>query len=233
MGVLALVNHFGTFLLFLAMVLLIVSSITAPTVNSLSLFSVNLGSDSGDISFGTFGYCVHDVRGRGCSRTSIGYSPTSILREVDGTDFSDWTESTSKALTNVMILHPIGAGIAFVGFALSLGSSFFGSFLSSLVAGITFVVTVAALACDFVWMDLVRRRINRRDNGGNPDSHAYYDAALWCVLASAICSLLATIILFFTCCTGRVNRKRAERRKADYHSPPAVAHTRHHWWQRR
>ncbi|EEY14311.1 conserved hypothetical protein [Verticillium alfalfae VaMs.102] len=133
MGVLALVNHFGTFLLFLAMVLLIVSSITAPTVNSLSLFSVNLGSDSGDISFGTFGYCVHDVRGRGCSRTSIGYSPTSILREVDGTDFSDWTESTSKALTNVMILHPIGAGIAFVGFALSLGSSFFGSFLSSLL----------------------------------------------------------------------------------------------------
>ncbi|KAF3357831.1 hypothetical protein VdG1_05496 [Verticillium dahliae VDG1] len=193
MGVLALVNHFGTFLLFLAMVLLIVSSITAPTVNSLSLFSVNLGSDSGDISFGTFGYCVHDVRGRGCSRTSIGYSPTSILREVDGTDFSDWTESTSKALTNVMILHPIGAGIAFVGFALSLGSSFFGSFLS----------------------------------------HAYYDAALWCVLASAICSLLATIILFFTCCTGRVNRKRAERRKADYHSPPAVAHTRRRWWQRR
>ncbi|KAM0567130.1 hypothetical protein ACHAP9_006649 [Verticillium nonalfalfae] len=227
MGVLALVNHFGTFLLFLAMVLLIVSSITAPTVNSLSLFSVNLGSDSGDISFGTFGYCVHDVRGR------IGYSPTSILREVDGTDFSDWTESTSKALTNVMILHPIGAGIAFVGFALSLGSSFFGSFLSSLVAGITFVVTVAALACDFVWMDLVRRRINRSDNGGNPDSHAYYDAALWCVLASAICSLLATIILFFTCCTGRVNRKRAERRKADYHSPPAVAHTRRRWWQRR
>lgn len=62
MGVLSLVNHFGTFLLFVAMVLLIVASISAPTVSSISLFTVNLGGGgSGEITFGTFGYCVRGL----------------------------------------------------------------------------------------------------------------------------------------------------------------------------
>lgn len=134
-----------------------------------------------------------------------------------------------------MILHPVGAAITFIGFILSIGSSFFGSFLSSLVAGSAFIVTLVALICDWVWMALVRNIINNHEEHdaefSNRNINAHYDAALWCVLVACVCSLIASVILFFTCCAGRRNRSRAERAKVDYHSPPAATHRRR-WWSR-
>lgn len=51
-------HHIGTFLLFSATVLLIITCISAPVVNDLALLKVDLGNNHRDkISFGTFGYC--------------------------------------------------------------------------------------------------------------------------------------------------------------------------------
>lgn len=57
MGILSLVNHFGTFLLLVATILLVVASISAPTVDRISFLTVALGG-SGEITFGSFGWCV-------------------------------------------------------------------------------------------------------------------------------------------------------------------------------
>jgi len=56
-------HHVGTFLLFAASILLLVTTITAPVVTNLSILYVNLGSSS--ITYGTFGYCVQGVASQG------------------------------------------------------------------------------------------------------------------------------------------------------------------------
>lgn len=230
MGLLSFVNHFGTFLLFVATILLIVTSISAPTVDRISFLTVDLGSESGEITFGTFGWCVRGGANDQCSSAQIGYNPADVISRFEGSDYSNARENTAEALTNVMILHPIAAGISFIAFILSIGTSFFGSFMASLVALSAFVVTLVALVCDWVWMAIVRNNVNSSDDGGNPAASADYAAALWLALVAAICTLIASIILFFTCCAGRRNRSRAERSKAEYHSPPAT--TRRRWWSR-
>ena len=61
-------HHIGTFLLFVATILLIVTCISAPVVHDLGLMKVELGGSNRaaahtTITFGTFGYCVNDVNG--------------------------------------------------------------------------------------------------------------------------------------------------------------------------
>lgn len=59
-------HHVGTFLLLVATALLLVTTITAPVVNDISIMRVQLSnrtsSSRSAVSFGTFGYCVLNVR---------------------------------------------------------------------------------------------------------------------------------------------------------------------------
>lgn len=66
MGIGRATHHFGTVLLFAAVGLLIVADVTAPVVNDLALFRVNLGDSNNlgsSITFGTFGYCIRNYLG--------------------------------------------------------------------------------------------------------------------------------------------------------------------------
>jgi hypothetical protein len=51
------IHHIGTFLLFAASILLIVTCISAPVVHHISLMRVELPGFK-DVNFGTFGWCV-------------------------------------------------------------------------------------------------------------------------------------------------------------------------------
>ncbi|KAI1442644.1 pali-domain-containing protein [Annulohypoxylon stygium] len=219
-------HHIGTFLLFAATVLLIITDISAPVVNSISMLKIDLNGDSSSssfnsnndrnpsITFGTFGYCVRDTLASGqdfCSKSEVGYDPVSIVEEnLNGLSFSDATEDSSKALTRVMILHPIATGLAFIAFLLALGAGVVGSFLASLVSLLTFVVTLIALVCDFVAFAIIKNRIN--DNA-DVSATASWGAASWTILVSAICSFLATFVVFFTCCSARMHSRRERRVK--------------------
>ena len=61
MAVTGFFHHIGTFLLLVATVLLIITTISAPVVNDIALLKVTLSnatdSHYSEISFGTFGYC--------------------------------------------------------------------------------------------------------------------------------------------------------------------------------
>lgn len=50
-------HHVGTFLLFAASILLLITTISAPVVDHFSLLKVSLTNDS-SVSFGTFGHCI-------------------------------------------------------------------------------------------------------------------------------------------------------------------------------
>ncbi|KAK2021141.1 pH-response regulator [Colletotrichum zoysiae] len=238
MAVTGFIHHFGSFLLLVATILLVVTSISAPVVHDISLLTVKLGETSAgrEITFGTFGWCVIGGSADGsdqCSRSSIGYSPADIIGEADATQFSSWSSDAADALTRVMILHPIAAGVSFIAFVLSVGAGMFGSLFAALVSGTAFLITIVALICDWVALATIRRKVNRDDNGADA-GYAYYGVALWTLLAAAICLLIGTVIVFFTCCSGRLHKRRQQRAKVDNYSPPATHTTykRRRWWQR-
>jgi hypothetical protein len=58
-------HHIGTFLLFVAAILLLVTTISAPVVGDIAILKVMLTNKTdirnSSVTFGTFGYCVLDV----------------------------------------------------------------------------------------------------------------------------------------------------------------------------
>jgi len=238
MAVTGFIHHFGSFLLLAATILLIITTISAPVVHHISLLTVKLGQSSAgrEITFGTFGWCVIDGSADGsdqCSRSSVGYSPADIIGEADATQLGAWSSDAVEALTRVMILNPIAAGVSFIAFVLSVGAGMFGSFFAALVSGTAFLITIVALICDWVMLATIRRKVNG-DNNGDDGSYAHYGVALWTLLAAAICLLIGTVVVFFTCCSGRLHKRRQQRAKAENFSPPATQTTyrRRRWWQR-
>ncbi|KAJ9156522.1 pH-response regulator protein palI/prr-5 [Pleurostoma richardsiae] len=231
MAVTGFFHHMGTFLLLVATALLIVTDISAPVVNDLGILKVDLAnatsSHHSKVSFGTFGYCYLDTLAGPdfCSHSHVGYRPARIMTTVEGTDFSHYSDTTTHTLTKVMILHPIATGIVFLAFVLAVGAGFFGSLLAAFTALLAFVVTVVVLVCDFVLFSIIRSNVNDDGTG----SHAYYAAGIWTLLVSAVCSLLGTVVIFFTCCSARMHRQRRVRttKEVDGYAPPA---TRRRWF---
>lgn len=236
MAVTGFIHHIGTFLLLVATILLIITSISAPVVNDIGLLKVKLSNATNDhyseVSFGTFGYCVLNTADDSrdvCSGHTIGYRPADVLTNIEETSYSNYSRKITHGLTKVMILHPVAAGIAFLAFLMALGSGFFGSLLAAITSLVTFVVTVVVLICDFVLFAIIRDNVNGRNNG----SHAYYSVGIWTVLVAGICSLLGAIIVFFTCCSARLHKRRNRHTstvpKSDY-GAPATTRRRRRWF---
>ncbi|KAI1186161.1 pali-domain-containing protein [Nemania serpens] len=214
------IHHIGTFFLFAATVLLIITDISAPVVSDISILKVELGTnrrstlfkDDDDniptITFGTFGYCTSGVADSGCSSSRIGYDPVAVIQHsVNDVSFSTYAHDTARSLTKVMVLHPVATGLAFISFALSLGAGFVGSFLAALGAFITFVVVLVVVVTDFVSFAIVRSAVN----DSSSSVVASWGPAAWTTLVAAILCLLATVILLFTCCSARIHRRRESR----------------------
>ncbi|KAF7563458.1 hypothetical protein G7046_g659 [Stylonectria norvegica] len=234
MGVGRFVHHFGTFLLLAATVLLIIVDISAPVVNDISLLKVNLAaSRKGDqVTFGTFGYCIHDVDGSNdeCTKSMIGYNPAKVMKSLEGTSFGEISENTPKGLTRVMVLHPVATGLTFIAFLLCLTSGTVGSLMASIVAALAFIVILVALICDFVGLGIIKRKVDRDAS----TSHATWGVAIWLLLASAAATLAATVIVFFTCCASRARRRRESSKMETFsqqQSPPVTQ--KRHFWQRK
>jgi hypothetical protein len=139
------------------------------------------------------------------------------MSAIDGTEFSDYAEDTTRALTKAMILHPIACGINFIAFLLALGAGMVGSLLASLVALLAFLTTAVACIIDFVLFSIVKSNVN--DRGEETGSGAYYSAAAWTILVSAVCSLAGAVLVFFTCCSARMHRRRGVAPKSDFGEP--------------
>lgn len=156
-----------------------------------------------------------------CSQSTLGYSPAFVMNQVDNTQFSEYAERTTRSLTKAMILHPIACGLNFIAFMLALGAGMVGSLLAAMVALLAFLTTVVIMIIDFVLFSIIKSNVNDDGTNANP----YYASAAWTILVSAICSLLGTIIVFFTCCSGRLHRRRsamAPKNEVDGYAPPAT-----------
>lgn len=136
--------------------------------------------------------------------------------------------NTASGLTRVMVLHPVGAVLSFAGFLLAvIGTHVFSSFIASVLSGITFIVTVVALACDFTSLSIVHHRVN--EVRGNK---ATYGSALWCVVAALVSSFFATIIVFLSCCASRRSKNKPAEIKQEGGFADSTVPKRK-FWQRR
>ncbi|CAK7235849.1 hypothetical protein SBRCBS47491_009435 [Sporothrix bragantina] len=203
-------HHIGSFLLFAATILLLVVTISAPVVNNISLLKVEANDVSSGsnpaITFGTFGYCsINNGGADACSPKKVGYNPAAVVTAADvSTSFSTASEDSTKALTRVMILHPIATGVAFIAFLLAVGAGVVGSFLGAFVSLLTFIITAVVLITDFVLFHIIKDHVNDSNSGAK----AKYGVAIWLLLVAAICSLLGTLVVFFSCCSARMHRQR-------------------------
>lgn len=215
---------------------MLVTTISAPVVNRLSLLRVTLNNGTSvrhsSASFGTFGYCILDAAADNgdssmdwCSGRHIGYSPAYVVAASEGTDFSAASSNTADGLTRAMVLHPVACAIAFIAFLLAILPGVVGSLAGSITAFIAFVLSLVAMAVDFTWCGIIRNHVNDQKNG---DAEAHFDAAIWCILAATsrctpfspcynLHAKIITVLLFFgmfivlfTCCANR-RAKRRER----------------------
>jgi len=229
-----MLHHVGTFLLFAAGILLLVTTITAPVIGDLPILKVMLTNftdiRNSSVIFGTFGHCILDVPPIKtdqdfCFPKTIGYEPASIMAQIDGTGFSTASGDTANGLTKVMILHPIACGISFIAFLLAIGSGFCGSLLASLVSAVAFIVTLVVMATDFVSFGIIKNAVNNDGSG----SRAYYSTGMWTLLAAMIVLFFATIIVFFSCFSSRRERRTG---KVDPAYANGTTTTRRRFWQR-
>ncbi|KAJ7075671.1 actin cortical patch SUR7/pH-response regulator pali [Mycena belliarum] len=202
--------HAGTFLIFSGMVLLIVASISAPTVSKINFLQVHTANNASTVNFGTLGYCVANPGENSCTPTGVGYRIADEIQAVGIDAFSRAKAVSLHGLTQGLILHQIGAGIAAIAFLMALCSHRIGYLFASAVAFIAFLFSLAALILDFVLFGSVRSHV-RDDNGS-----AKFGNAIWIVLAATIVLFLASIATCFACVTARKRRRSASTKGATY-----------------
>lgn len=203
MGLLTILNYVASFLLLVSFILLLVTTISAPTVNSLALLRVKTAGDE-HVNFGTFGYCVIRSGADACTGADVGYNAGGFLNAFIGANFGSGSRGTIRVLTRAMILHPLACVLAFFAFAASAASSVCGAIVAMMLAMSTFLLTIIAMACDFAWARLIRSRVNDNNFQG---STAEYRECIWFVLVSALFTLIASMLLLVSCCSSR-NRNR-------------------------
>jgi len=177
--------HVGTFLLLVAAACLLVATISAPTIHSISFLKITGGG--ADTTLGALGSCVGDA----CSGSHIGYAITRVA--------GNYHNGGIDNLTRALVLHPIITGIAFIAFFVALTSHCIGFLFASLIAAIACALTFVTMIIDFVIFGSVKSHIN--GNGGG--RLASFGPAIWLTLAAFIILFVATFATCIACVTDR------------------------------
>ncbi|KAF7307808.1 hypothetical protein MKEN_01140900 [Mycena kentingensis (nom. inval.)] len=195
--------HVGTFLIFVAFGLLIVTSISAPTVAKIDFLHIALNNGS-SVHFGSLGFCLVNPDGNSCTPTGVGYRIADEISALGVDPFNGAQAGTLHGLTQAFVLHQLAAGISGIALLLALASHRLGYLFASAVAFLAFLVATAVMIIDFVAFGSVRHHVN--DNGGG----ATFGNAIWCVLAASITLFFASIATCFACITGRRRQRTAK-----------------------
>lgn len=158
----------------IALAFLILATITAPVVSSLSL------AEADDLKYGVFGYC--STTNSTCSDATFPYKVSSL------TTSTDWKmdDNARDTLAKILIVTPIAAGFTLLSLLFNLFAHFraFGSSLAFYLIGFFFTLIAffaAALTCIVVFL-------------------LFYPNVSWCawiLIPAAILNLFAVPLMFF------------------------------------
>ncbi|KAI0315656.1 SUR7/PalI family-domain-containing protein [Amylostereum chailletii] len=190
-----------------ATILLAIVSFCVPWIKSVYFLKASLQVEgiSGNITFGTLGYCTELSNGTTCSKPAVGYQ-LDINQLVGNNTSVDIPDVLVKWITYVLVLHIVAlvfaAGSALFGLLAHI-REFSMTCLSTCVSGFGAVVTLVAFIFDLAFFFTAKARINDV-NGG----HAEMGNAIWLTLA-------AWLLLFFSGCFYCVGRCCINRRPRD------------------
>ncbi|GAA5868181.1 hypothetical protein JCM8547_003371 [Rhodosporidiobolus lusitaniae] len=211
----------GTIVVLAATVLLILVSVSTPLIKGLYFLKANLdisvGSTdiSGDVTLGTWGYCVSGT----CTDPKLGYSlDIASLFDVDGEVLGIKTNSVLKWITYLLILHPIAAAFGLVSVLFGLLAhmhNFAGTALTTCFASFAATIGFLAFIFDIVVFVIAKKRIGSSSGG----TQAELGNAIWMTLAASILYTLSGCFFGFGAC---VIRKRRAGREASEKNRPVV-----------
>ncbi|KAJ7153565.1 hypothetical protein C8R43DRAFT_1126842 [Mycena crocata] len=184
--------HLGTFLLFAATGLLIVASISAPTIAQIEFLHVGVANGS-SVNFGSLGFCILTRDDNLCTPTALGYKIADEISAIGFGDISDASATSLHGLTEAFILHQIAAGIAGMAFLMAACSDRLGYLFASLVAFFAFLISLAAVIIDFIVFGFIRNHVNKMDGS------AAFGKAIWMVLAATAVLFIGSIATCFAC----------------------------------
>ncbi|GAA5973334.1 hypothetical protein JCM11641_003077 [Rhodosporidiobolus odoratus] len=207
-------HTFGSFLLFVASILLLVATITAPVINDIALAKAKftIGGTSANINLGVLGYCVMsnlDGGADACSSTGTGYNLPPIivsLAEATGT-ISDSTESAIHAVTTALVLHPVACGVSFLAFIIAGCSDRLGYLFAALVAAFAAIIALICMILDLVLFYVVKKYLQHN----NLPVDISYSTGTWLTVAAFACLFVGVFATACACITDRRHRRRSEK----------------------
>lgn len=207
-----IIHWIGVVFIFIASILLLVTTISAPVIGDIAILKVMLTNHTdirnSSVTFGTFGHCILDVPPIQtdqdfCFPKVIGYKPAEIMEEIDHTTFSRASSDSADALTNALVLHPVACGLAFIAGICALGGVM-GGLIGTMIAAVAWIITLVVMAIDFAAFGIIKNHVNSDGSG----SHAYYSVGIWTVLAATVLLFFGMVLVFFTCCSERRKSRR-------------------------
>ncbi|CAL1711370.1 unnamed protein product [Somion occarium] len=193
-------------------VLFLLVALSIPIIKAIYLFVFDFGTQptqpptsiATDIRFGVWGFCasselnlptVFGNDGR-CTPAHLGYNIPQDLLALTG--HPELADTVLKGLTVLLILHPVCAGLAFIGMFTSLFlASHCMSILSLLITIVTAIVSSVVLAADLALTIVAKDRVSDLTSGivtvgwGN---------GVWMVVAAVACTWMSVILLSAVAC---------------------------------
>ncbi|EPS93150.1 hypothetical protein FOMPIDRAFT_1026623 [Fomitopsis schrenkii] len=194
------------FLFFSAFLLYLLVALSTPVIKDIFLFRIEFTQEGGnapsptatDLRFGVWGLCAYSSLPGfvECYGPRLGYDiPQSIL---DIVGYQDIIDGVDEALTAILVLHPITAGLAFATIFTALFLESHAMCIISLVLSIiTIIVGALVFAIDIGLGVIGHIKIAALDNYQYSVS---WGPAVWMVLAGLVCLLVGMILLSVIVC---------------------------------
>ncbi|KAI0831452.1 actin cortical patch SUR7/pH-response regulator pali [Trametes gibbosa] len=164
------------FFLFAAFLILLLVSLSLPIIKSIFLFQLVANSSasfldssaSGEARFGVWGYCTSAIT----VDTQLGYQFDSTV--ANALHVSGFSDTISRTLSAVLVLHPIACALTFLALLASLfitsrrspyTVSRPAALTTLLVALLAAVIATVIFLLDVIFVAVVRHKINDKSHG--------------------------------------------------------------------
>ncbi|EPQ58223.1 hypothetical protein GLOTRDRAFT_56964 [Gloeophyllum trabeum ATCC 11539] len=228
-----MLDAIAPFLIFAAFLLLLLVSLSVPIIKTIYIFKLYanvavsaLTADAhSNARFGVWGYCVDAVTVSvlgvsettpgSCSPRHLGYDLNGIIGSVlESRGYNPHV--ISKAVTAVLVLHPIACGLAFLALLTSLamlrpGTARGASILTLIFGLLATLVTTAVFLIDVIAVAVVRTKVHNETDG---DLWFAFGNAIWMTLGATIALWLSLLGACAGICGFGGGRYRRRSRKA-------------------
>jgi len=212
-----------------AFLLLLLVTLSVPIIKSIFLFDIIADDSVGafdvtvtvkeTVKFGIFGWCSSALTATvltynfdepaQCSNVHLGFTVSPLLQEaLSAINEATLVDVIQKALSVVLILHPVACAVTFLALlfsllAILLTSTRFWDIFSTVVGFLSATLTTIIFAIDIVFVLVAKSKLREHTDGL---ASVGWGNAVWLTLAAAICTWVASVGACWGAIRGRKQR---------------------------